>query len=60
MSSSIIKNGYFETAAYQKISQFLFNERYNYELSIKFMGIKEFALKPLTKGTIAELIRKVL
>lgn len=30
------------------------------EDSAKALGIKEFALKPLTKGTIAKLIRKVL
>jgi CheY-like chemotaxis protein len=30
------------------------------EDSAKALGIKEFALKPLTKGVIAKLIRKVL
>ena len=30
------------------------------EDSSKALGVKEFALKPLTKGVIAKLIRKVL
>lgn len=30
------------------------------EATAKSLGIREFALKPLTKGTMAQLIRKVL
>jgi len=30
------------------------------EKSVKSFGIREFAFKPLTKGTFAKLIRKVL
>jgi hypothetical protein len=30
------------------------------EYSAKSLGIKEFALKPFTKGTISNMVRKVL
>jgi hypothetical protein len=30
------------------------------ELSAKSIGVREFAMKPLTKGALAKLLRKVL